>query len=694
VSGPVTLDVDALDAAPGIRIRDTAEGEASTLSTDGPVSLSDASTGAFDVPVDTAVEVDATELHLPSIYDPSFRRDGEVVYHGDQYGANPRLPAGTYEVDFSPPSVKLYVRVEDAAPRCVYTDDHTYLDFSDPARVLVGVRSYHVTPAGTVTVTDDPRDLMAGVSTFGSALKTLSPDRSWPTLRGHPPAFEFGAELDVPDEVPPAETDVRVEVPPAYGPIFTVAPLAFYLGASVEPGEQPRLVAGDAVREFDGDALAAEVRETLEHVFTLDCVVREAGVYQFGTEQSVAVEAAVDVDYEALFELPLAERTAAYLDVPRSATDGLLDWHYTADVAPKPENAVALPYLADELALVRSPPVDADERTLTPSPDALQDGADRELARSIPASSPTPLSVAIPEQRETPGQSWISPDLAPSAANPTVGSFRRGFDWPSGDAPLDVHVVHNDSRLEVHEEPAYDVHELAETDVRVSQSLSTTELRDALTEDVDFLHFVGHVTDAGMLCRDGALDVRTLADTGVSAFLLNGCRSYEQGRALLTAGAVGGIVTVDDVADATAGTVGRTVSMLLDAGFPLYAVLDVLRESGPSAQRYAILGSGTLAFRAAPTTMPVFSEFDPRDQEPATGDVALYCRYYPYGAFGMGSFVRPMHGDGNGFVGAAQARVEHVERDNFAGWLDRLSTPMRVDGEIRHPESLRPADFE
>ncbi|MXR22453.1 hypothetical protein, partial [Halobacterium bonnevillei] len=485
-----------------------------------------------------------------------------------------------------------------------------------------------------------------------------------------------------------------IEVPPAYGPIFTVAPLAFYLGASVEAGERPRLVAGDAVRTFDGDALAAEVSDTLEHAFALDSVVREAGVYAFRTEQAAALDAAVDLDYEALFELPLAERTAAYLDVPRSATEGLLDWHYTADVAADPANAVVLPSLADELALVRSPPGDAEERTLTPSPDALQGGADGELARSTAGSSPTPLSVAVPEQRETPGQAWITRSLAPGAANPTVGSFRRGFDWPSGTGPLDVHVVHNDSRLEAHEETAYDVHELADTNVRFSESLTTRELRDALTEDVDFLHFVGHVTDAGMLCRDGALDVRTLADTGVSAFFLNGCRSYEQGRALLTAGAVGGIVTVDDVADATAGTVGRTVSMLLDAGFPLYAVLDVLRESGPSAQRYAILGSGTLAFRAAPTSMPVFSEFDSRDQEPATDDVALYCRYYPYGAFGMGSFVRPMHGDGRGFVGAAQARVEHVERDNFAGWLDRLSTPMRVDGDIRHPESLRPADFE
>ncbi|MUV60370.1 hypothetical protein [Halobacterium sp. CBA1126] len=174
-------------------------------------------------------------------------------------------------------------------------------------------------------------------------------------------------------------------------------------------------------------------------------------------------------------------------------------------------------------------------------------------------------------------------------------------------------MVCNDARLAAGDETAYDTHETAATNVRVSEDLSTTELRDALYEETDFLHFVGHVTEAGMVCPDGALDTRTLARTGVSAFFLNGCRSYEQGRALLTAGSVGGIVTVDDVADDVAGRIGHHASLLLDHGVPLYGVLDVLRRTGLPADRYAILGSGTLAFRRAPGGAAATYAFDTDD---------------------------------------------------------------------------------
>ncbi|MUV60371.1 hypothetical protein [Halobacterium sp. CBA1126] len=317
----MTIRVDALDEECGIRVRDAAEGEAVALRTDRDPVPEPASTDEFEMPVDAAVEVDASELHAPVPVPPVFWRDGEVVHRATR-GDAPRLPRGTYEVDFSPPAAKLYVRVEDAEPTAVFADDHAYLQFGGASRVVVGVRSHHEAPAATVTTTDDPRDLMAAVSTFGSALKTHSPDRSWPTLRGHPPAIERGDELDVPDEVAPPETGVTIEVPPDYGAIYTVAPLAYYLGATVEPASRPRLLADGQRHDLDADDLAGGVRSVLEHVFTLDCVVREAGIYPFRTTATDELEARAALDYERLFELPLAERTAAYLDVPRSATAG------------------------------------------------------------------------------------------------------------------------------------------------------------------------------------------------------------------------------------------------------------------------------------------------------------------------------------------------------------------------------------
>ncbi|MGB9964592.1 hypothetical protein [Halobacterium hubeiense] len=686
----MTIRVDALDEECGIRVRDAAEGEAVALRTDRDPDPEPASTDEFEMPVDAAVEVDASELHAPVPVPPVFWRDGEVVHRATR-GDAPRLPRGTYEVDFSPPAAKLYVRVEDAEPTAVFADDHAYLQFGGASRVVVGVRSHHETPAATVTTTDDPRDLMAAVSTFGSALKTHSPDRSWPTLRGHPPAIERGDELDVPDEVAPPETGVTIEVPPDYGAIYTVAPLAYYLGATVEPASRPRLLADGQRHDLDADDLAGGVRSVLEHVFTLDCVVREAGIYPFRTTATDELEARAALDYERLFELPLAERTAAYLDVPRSATAGILAWHYAADVEAAPAYAPTLPFLVDELALVRSPPQRAERVDLTPSPDALREG-DGALARSAADAATPSLSGVVPADAGTPGRSWVAESLSPGAANPTVGSFRRGFAWPQGEDPLDVHVVCNDARLAAGDETAYDTHETAATNVRVSEDLSTTELRDALYEETDFLHFVGHVTEAGMVCPDGALDTRTLARTGVSAFFLNGCRSYEQGRALLTAGSVGGIVTVDDVADDVAGRIGHHASLLLDHGVPLYGVLDVLRRTGLPADRYAILGSGTLAFRRAPGGAAATYAFDTDDARADAVPVAV--QRYPTGENGMGAFVTPDYAAVDGVVADGGVHRSRISRSELERLLETSPMPVLLDGELRYTPDLTPADFE
>jgi hypothetical protein len=690
----VTVEIEALDDGVGLRVRDAAEGEQFALRTDRPVDPNPASTDEFEMPVDAAVAVDAGELHLPLFGSAEFLLDGDVVHRTESPETVELLDRDTYEVDVSPPAAKTYVKVCDAAVAARYTDDHLYLEAAPATRLVVGVRSHHDRPEATVTTTDDPRDLLRAVSTFGSALKTHTPDRSWPTLRGHPPALERGDELHVPDAVAPPDTGVTLEVPPEYGPMYTVAPLAYYLGATVEPGAEPRLRAAGRAHEFDPGALASEVRDCLEHVFTLDGVVRSAGRYSFRSAQADELDERVTVDYEALFELPLDERTAAYLDVPRSATEGLVDWHLTADVAPDPAYAPALPSVVDELALVRSPPPDADRATLSPAPDAFPEpDANEALARSAVDAAAAPADVVVPEDPGTAGHVWAAEGFAVGAANPTVGSFRRAFDWPSGTDPLDVHVVYNDARLDAPDETPYGAHPTAETTVRTSHSLTTRELSAALREDTDFLHFVGHVTDDGMVCPDGELDVRTLATTGVSAFFLNGCRSYQQGHALLTAGSVAGIVTVDDVLDADASTVGRQVAMLLDDGFPMYAVLDALAVTGVETDRYAILGDGTCAFRRSTSGTPLLYEFDTDTFDGHTDPVPVTARYYPYGENGLGGLVTPNYATAGKLLGNAGVQTEYVPREELERTLDVTTTSLVVDGRLARPAHLSMDDF-
>jgi hypothetical protein len=288
----------------------------------------------------------------------------------------------------------------------------------------------------------------------------------------------------------------------------------------------------------------------------------------------------------------------------------------------------------------------------------------------------------------------VGEGFAVEAANPTVGSFRRGFEWPSGEGPLDVHVVYNDERLDAPDDLAYDNHPTAETNVRVSESLTTVELREALLEETDFLHFVGHVTERGMVCPDGELDVRTLPMTGVGAFFLNGCRSYEQGFALLTAGAAGGIVTVDDVEDEVAGEVGYQAAMLLDAGYSLYAVLDVLDRTGVDRSRYTVLGSPTLSLRTPlPGTAELYALDTSLSAEPDCG-IPATAYSYPSKSKGQGALWTPNHSTGDPYLSTAAPRETLLPQDEIRSYIRDSRVPAILDGDLVLNTDLSIEDFD
>jgi hypothetical protein len=691
----VTLHVDPLEGDAGLHVTDHGEGEQLDLHTDRPVDPTPVSTRNFEMPVDIAVAVETAELHLPTHTTALFWRDGEVVHRVAAEADVERLDPARYEIDVSPPAAKLYVAVSDTGVAARLAEDHLYLEFDSAVRVELGIRSRHEKPAATVRTTDDPRSLMRAVSTFGSALKTHTPDRSWPTLRGHPPALERGGELDIPAVAEPPDTGVTLELPPEYGAIYTAAPLAFYLGATVEPGSTPRLLADGHVHEFDSDAFGAGVREFLQHAFTLDCVIRSAGLYPMRTPASDELDERVDLDYDALYELSLAERTAAYFDVPREATAGLLDWHRTVDLDPEPEYAVALPYLLSELSLIRSPAPARTTRSLTPEPDALRDFYhETAVARSTVDTRSEPRRVIVPEPVDTPGHAWIADGFPVGAAKPTVGSYVRTLERTTSPDQLDVHVVYNDTRFRDEETSGYGGHALDETAVRVSENLSTSDLRAALTEDTDFLHFVGHVTDDGIVCHDGELDTRTVATTNVDAFFLNGCRSYEQGRALLTAGSLGGIVTVDDVYDAEASRAGRAFALLLDAGFPLYAALNALEATRIDRDRYTILGNDAFTLRRTVDGAAVLFSFDTGRIDADTDPVPVTVRYYPYSENGLGALLTPIYSTADAMLSDATTRTELLPRAKFERIVENESAPLVVDGGLRHTTDVSLAEFQ
>ncbi|MFB6127438.1 MAG: hypothetical protein ABEJ79_09135 [Halolamina sp.] len=596
-----------------LRFVDTIEHRQCRFSAPEPITVSETDAEEFVFPVDRAVAVDATSLTLDALVS-GFVRDGDgrhvaTVDHDDRH----EFPAATYLVELGA-AMKLYVRAEGRL--VVDTDGPTTTVAAPDGELRVGARSHHREPAGTIRVDGTARSLMRAVSALGSALKTTSPERSFPTLRGHPPEIAVDSTVDgvaLPDGVAPPESDVRIEVPASRRYVYPAASLAYYLGATVEPGSDPRLVAGDHEFPLGGpEGYDRTVERTLKRTFFLDCVVRTEGYYpvdlveRSAFEETLATErfAGVDFDFAGLYEASLPERLAAYDEVPWAAVvDHVPAWKLTTHLAPTADNAELLPFLVDDLAVVRLP-----EGRSTSTADAQAEAMTRRLggeesftrsaatrsARSGGGGDDPPL--IDPAETEAIEHIWADDHAPLGATKASVAAFRNRLEHTPS-AEIGVTVVCNDDEMVEEGDIAASVYgdgSDVPLDVRAYTDLSTDALQAVLETERDFLHYIGHIDADGFECSDGRLDASELDEVGIDAFLLNACTSYEQGMELLEAGAVGGVVTLSDVLNSGATRVGKSMVRLLNAGFPLYGALDVAKEESFVGGQYIVVGDGNV----------------------------------------------------------------------------------------------------
>jgi hypothetical protein len=669
------IQFEAVDR--GLRLLDSLEEVEYVLDVgdddDDAVEPTSASTEGFPAPLDAAVEIRTERLCLPTVVDYHLRdADGsfaELVPGGEQ-----RLTGTTFFEATNTP-LKLYLRFE--GPATVETDgNRTLVQFDEPAPVTVGARSFHQRPAGTVTVPETVEGVARGLSLFGSALQTTSPERSFPTLRGHPPRLVVGDEFDA-DGLERPDTAISIEVPDRYESVFTVAPLAYYLGAEIVTGvDDPRIVADGESFPLAGD-LPTAVTETLKHCFLLDCVTRTEGLYPVDLAERERLAERVEIDPERWYDLSIAERTAAYLSVPTEATADLLDWHLTADVEPEPRNAAILPYVVDDLATVRSPaptagdPVDAgddlEEFFRGRESEATQNADDGAIGPPIPT--------------DTYGHVWVGEGFPMGASKPTVDAYRRRLDrQPDEDGTTTVTLVCNDAEMLAElDDDLYGFLDMLSFEVRRYDNLTTAELREVLAEDTSFLHYVGHVEDRGVQCRDGYLDLGTLETTGVEAFLLNGCRSHEQGQALVDAGAFGGVVTLTDVGNARATETGRHLAHLLDIGFDFHGALDVVGRTHVSRDDYVVVGDGRVTVAQSDSGTPLLLVCADRGPNHPT----LTFQEYPSSRFDLGTMTHPyVEESGRQYLAVGEMTSYRIDRETFEEKLRSERVPIIVDGDL------------
>ena len=677
----MTVSFARRDDGPGVTVADTVERRQFTVETPADVSPDPISTDEFYFPVDEAVRVDSGRLRVPTVVG-TYVRDatGEMLSEVD-YGAEVDLPAGQYTVELCSP-IKCYVRVE--GPLSVTADADGIELQTTGERVDLGARSHHERPEATVTVTEDPRDVMAALSTFGSALKTTSVERSYPTLRGHPPAVELGDELDIPDSLGSSDTGVTVEVPPELRYVYPVASLAYYLGAAVEAGPSPRLVTDTGFSHSLSGPRGFEetVARTLKQLLLLDCCTRTEGYYTVDLHERRAVAEAVDLDFAALYDAPLAEQIEAYLAVPYEAVaEQVPEWKLTTHVAPTPDNAELLPFLVTDLAVIRLPSEQSSEAS-TEQLEALSTFTRGSFTRSAREESLGSPSLVQPEQTDSIEQSWAGDNAPFGASKSSIQAFRNRLDREPSAGDIDITVVCNDAAMDEEEnlaEQVYGTRDHLPFDVQTYRDLSVDALRAVIETDGDFLHYIGHIDADGFQCADGRLDAHDIETVGVDAFMLNACRSYEQGMALLDGGAVGGVVTLSEVINSGAVRVGRTMVRLLNQGFPLRAALSIAKSESIIGGQYIVVGDGNADVVQPESCLPYLLSIEGGGPE---YDVSIVS--YPNGDKGIGTLFKPLVGDADRhYLGSGTQGPFTLSKAQLETALVEEEIPIRFDGELR-----------
>jgi hypothetical protein len=715
-----------LDGLTGVEVVDRIEGSRGVLLTDTDPAISTSpaaadSDGPFCFPVTSAASISATTIRTPYRQDIYVREEDANVAGMATDGEPVTLPRGRYTIELPSFPTKVYLAV-DAAVEAIPEEQSTRINLRQVEYVYVGARSHHRRPARSVEVPKTPAGVRRAVSVFGSALKTYSPERSFSTLRGHPPSIVWADEQSATDPeqaVPPSEPPATIRVPDDYASVFPVAPLAYYLDANVEAtlGDPELAVGGttyplgtddsDAPLAFEAPTLSASAHRVFRHLFTLDCVVRTVGFYQVPLQAHLRLRDRLGIDRQALYDAPLPERTQAYLSLPHApVTEVAPQWALTTDMTPTAEEARTLPYLAARLARIRVHEDSLSDAAVSPSPRGAPDnpsattaatggpahgegGSVGDAGTTTDATETTAPPVELPDT-DSQQHVWTGTGVAAEATTTRPADFARSVERRPDDLPeqVTVDVVCTDERMEdetiVRE--LYGNRQLLEYEVRHHDKADKETVRDALQSDANLLHYIGHAEPGGLVCDDGLLKPDEVSEIGPDLAVLNGCESERLARSFADRGLLAALATTEKVQDTPAARLGTALARLLNGGWPVNAAFSFLSRVSPDTGKYAVVGDGTISLvqhgDGVPTAFTIWrDEMEYAAQVPA----ALRCPdppSIPPGKVGVmvETFATPTFGPGGFYT----SYLDDIEARSLTGGFGGYAvlTPEEVFDEI------------
>ncbi|OIB56005.1 hypothetical protein [Natrialba sp. SSL1] len=674
----MTIEFAAVTDPSGLEFHDSIEQRHLRVGTPETVSPTSVDPQNFRFPVNKTCTIATDEIRFDQPYSVTIHDETGRTEANVGVGERTTLENRPQFVGLSGP-IKLYCRIDTAGTVDIGLTA-VRIELECETTVTIGARSLHDQPAGTITTPPDIESMAAALSAFPSALKTTSPERTWPTLRGHPPLIELGETLEIPNAVrksnigpetgariravsdtgslPADETAVAtantpagdsvvgrgtdtgtgtgadagtgtstdaetttetpgegitITVPERYLALFQAAPLAFFLDAQIRPGTEPALQTPAFEYPLPNDeTFGDEIANLLKRFFFLDCLTRTEGIFQYDLLERSELEDELPFDLGTTYEEPLPERLARYLEVPFDLIETHAPrWPLTAHIPPEPESIELLPFIVNELGIVRpsrgktpaEPPAApaADARLVRSTSEAPPDTIDRSPAPSpppSPADPPDESAFVIPTVTdESVEHAWFGNNVPQNASKATIEAYRNQLHRDTRNESIEILLVCNDVRmLDEHDllDETYGNRDELPFKIDSEFGVDSNQLATLLTEGgYDFVHYIGHATEDGLRCPDGELDIRTLESVDVGVFFLNACRSYQQGLAMIRRGAFGGVSTYGDVANEDAVEAGETMARLLNRGFPLRGALEIARQNTALGEQYLIVGDGS-----------------------------------------------------------------------------------------------------
>lgn len=555
------------------------------------------------------------------------------------------------------------------------------LAFPDARDLTLGFR-IETRPERTITVPPTPAGIAVAIESFGAAHATTTVARSAPAMRARPPALAFDAARDATRAAADGpDTGVELVVPPDLGTLFAVAPLSYYLSASVrlDADTTPQILAPDVDVRRELGAPARDAASLLERTFWLDCLVRLAAAGRRTAETGLLDRLGIDAVETA--ERPIDARLRTYLDVSYDAVrDDLPEWPLSMYVDPTVENARALPAILDRLGHVYPP-----ESTALDGRELLKRSLDA-FYRSD-ATGTAAVDVVEPRLRDGRAHGWLAEGTPVDAFKTTPAAYANDRATSVDGDRLSVAVVLNDAAMasehtrvaDIYRERAADV----PMDVTLREELTRAELATVFERDHDFVHYIGHCETEGLRCTDGALAAAELDASNARTFFLNACESYHEGLALVERGSVAGAVTFRKVLDEQAARVGTAFARLLVAGFGIERALRLARRRIAMGKEYAIVGDGThvVAGRERDPPAALNVEHANDDRITITYDVgAIRAHGTAYRLSTPTGVERRLRGN--------EATVT-LSRTDARSFLDGLDAPTIYDGELRWSDEVR-----